>query len=47
MSTPAEVADSAGDDVRRTEEVLDRSAAQDQNATTDTHPAGPLPDFNT
>ncbi|WP_428340293.1 hypothetical protein [Mycobacterium sp.] len=47
MSTPAEGADSAEDDVRRTEEVIQQGAEQDQELPTETKPAGPLPDFNT
>jgi hypothetical protein len=47
MSTPAGAADSAEDDVRRTEEVIQKGTEQDQELPTATKPAGPLPDFNT
>ncbi|MDT5022874.1 MAG: hypothetical protein QOI33_3398 [Mycobacterium sp.] len=47
MSTPADGADSADDDVRRTEEVIQQGADQDQEVPTEPKAAGPLPDFNT
>ena len=47
MSTPAGDTDKTEDDVRRTEEVIQQGAEQDQELPTETKPAGPLPDFNT
>ncbi|WP_293004392.1 hypothetical protein [Mycobacterium sp.] len=47
MSTPADGADQTEDDIRRTEEVIEQGAEQDQELPAETKPAGPLPDFNT
>jgi hypothetical protein len=47
MSTPADDVDKTENDVRRTEEVVQQGADQDQELPTETKPAGPLPDFNT
>ncbi len=47
MSTPADGADTTEDDVRRTDEVIEQGAEQDQELPTESKPAGPLPDFNT
>jgi hypothetical protein len=47
MSTPPDDADITDNDVRRTEEVIEQGADQDQELPTETKPAGPLPDFNT
>jgi hypothetical protein len=47
MNTPADDAGNTEDDVRRTEEVIQHGAEQDQELPTETKPAGPLPDFNT
>ncbi|UMB67781.1 hypothetical protein [Mycobacterium paraterrae] len=46
MSTPAEGADEADDELRRTAEDIDQGSGNEPEGPDDNTPAGPLPNAN-